>query len=105
MRALGFAADRLRVVGGASRNPLWCRVLADVLEVPLERLAESESGALGAAVLAAWTVGRMHGERAGPEDLVRIEGEVVEPDARARPAYREMRERFRESVRRICGAD
>ena len=109
MRALGFALERLRVVGGASRNPLWCRILADVLEVPLVRLAEPESGALGAAVLAAWTVRRMRGEKVSAdrvaEELVRTEGEVVEPDEKLRPFYRELRERFREATRAICGSD
>jgi xylulokinase len=109
MRALGFAPDRFRVVGGASRNALWCRVLADVLEVPLVRLAEPESAALGAAVQAVWTVRRMRGARVGADpiatELVHTEGEVVEPDPAVTTFYRELRGWFREAVRAICGSN
>ncbi|MFN0007625.1 MAG: xylulokinase, partial [Planctomycetota bacterium] len=58
MRALGISAESARVVGGASRNRLWLRILADALGIPLTPLAEPESAALGAAILAAWTVER-----------------------------------------------
>ncbi len=108
MRGLGLSPDRLRVVGGASKNPLWCRVLADVLEMPLVRLEESESAALGAAVQAAWTVRRMRGEKVGADqvgsELVRTVGEPIEPDASASGIYREMRARFRDAVRASYGA-
>jgi D-xylulose kinase len=53
MRALGVAFDAVRLVGGGARNPLWRRVIADVLERPVCALAETETAALGASVQAA----------------------------------------------------
>ncbi len=83
-------------------------MLADVLEMPLVRLEESESAALGAAVQAAWTVRRMRGEKVGADqvgsELVRTVGEPIEPDASASGIYREMRARFRDAVRASYGA-
>jgi xylulokinase len=98
MRALGLAVDRVRVVGGASKNPLWCRVLADVLGIPLIRLAEPESAALGAAIQAAWIVRREGGEDVAADAVasgfVRTTGETIEPGT----SYAEAAARFRAAV-------
>ncbi len=40
-----------RVSGGGARSDLWLRIVASVLEVPLERTATDEGAAFGAAVL------------------------------------------------------
>lgn len=48
--SLGVHARELRVVGGASRNPLWRQLLADAFGAPLRFPAEPESAALGAAL-------------------------------------------------------
>ncbi len=98
MRALGLAVDRVRVVGGAAKNPLWCRVLADVLAIPLVRLDEPESAALGAAIQATWFVRRMQGENVSADAVasgfVRPVGEPIEPGA----SYAEAASRFRAAV-------
>lgn len=108
MRALGLSLESARVVGGASRNPLWCRVLADVLEIPLVRLEEAESAALGAALQAAWMMRRRAGERVSADELaqrcVRTSGAPIEPDARQRELYREAGARLRDSAARLFGA-
>lgn len=53
----GAAITELRVDGGASTNDLLMRMQADLLQKPVVRAAQSESTALGAAVLAAEGVG------------------------------------------------
>lgn len=58
LRALGIPIERVRVVGGGAGNALWRTILAAALEAPLERCAEPESAALGAALQARWTVHR-----------------------------------------------
>jgi xylulokinase len=104
MRALGIAVDRVRVVGGAAKNPLWCRVLADVLRIPLVRLAEAESAALGAAIQASWIVRRERGESVSADavacEFVRLVGEPIEPGA----DYREAASRFRAAVENCARA-
>jgi glycerol kinase len=61
--ARAIAADmarpigRLRVDGGASRNDLFMQFQADVLDVTIERPANTETTALGAAYLAGLAVG------------------------------------------------
>ncbi len=102
MRDLGVRVDGVRLVGGGSRNPLWRRILADVLAVPVTVLEEPESAALGAAIQALWTVRRMEGksvtadEVAGP--LVRSTGVAEDPVEGNVRVYRDLLDRFKERV-------
>ncbi len=51
IRALGLEPNVGRVSGGGARSELWLRILASVLELPLERMAAPEGAAFGAALL------------------------------------------------------
>jgi xylulokinase len=105
MKKLGIAVQSVRLVGGGSRNPLWRQILADVLELPIVRLAEPESAALGAALQALWTVRREAGDDVSADAVVarfiRTEGEMVPPDPAHSRIYRDVRSRFRELIERI----
>lgn len=107
MKRLGIAVESVRLVGGGSQNPLWREILADVLEVPVVRLAEPESAALGAAIQALWTVRREAGEDVTADAVaarfVRTEGEVMSPDPSRSRIYRDARSRFHELTDRMFG--
>lgn len=108
MRALGVSAESARVAGGASRNRLWLRILADALGIPLTPLAEPESAALGAAILAAWTAQRARGAGETADSIaqrtVRSAGKAIEPESRRTELYREAGSRFRASAQVLFGA-
>jgi glycerol kinase len=53
----GIRPAVLRVDGGAARNDFLCQFQADILGIPVERPASTESTALGAAYLAGLAVG------------------------------------------------
>jgi glycerol kinase len=53
----GIRPEVLRVDGGATRNDFLCQFQADILGVPVERPAVTETTALGAAYLAGLAVG------------------------------------------------
>jgi xylulokinase len=58
-RLSGRPGVPLRLIGGGARSALWCQIFADVLQRPLERIVEPESGgtrgsAMTAAVVAGW---------------------------------------------------
>ncbi|MDZ7670711.1 MAG: glycerol kinase GlpK [Gammaproteobacteria bacterium] len=57
MRADGAPVERLRVDGGMVVNDWLCQFLADVLACPVERPRNTETTALGAAILAALGAG------------------------------------------------
>ncbi|MEE8469399.1 MAG: xylulokinase [Planctomycetota bacterium] len=102
MRALGIEVKEVNLVGGAAANPLWREILADVLACPVACLAEAESGALGAALQAFWTVRREAGEDVTADEVaapfIARAGEPTLPDAQRTQAYAELGARFRQAV-------
>jgi len=96
LAALADAGTRLSmadVIGGGSRSPFWIAVLANVLNLPLSRLTESEVGAaLGAARL-----GRMAATGEKPADICRRPQrlETVSPEPALVDAYAASYQRFR----------
>ena len=108
LTALGLHVDAVRLVGGGAHNRLWQQMLADVFRAPVVRLAESESGALGAAIQACWTARRLQGEKESCDDvaqrLVALVGDAVQPDGARADFYREAGARFRTAVAEHYGA-
>ncbi len=49
--------DRIVVLGGGSKSPVWCQIIADVMRRPVEVVREPESTCLGAGMLASAAVG------------------------------------------------
>ncbi len=93
IEAIEFRPERLRVVGGGSRNPLWNQLRADVCGLPLAVSGRAEATAVGAAV-AAWTgAGRFDSIRDGEKQLP-AEAELVEP-SEAADQYEKLYEHYR----------
>ncbi|MFN9787305.1 MAG: xylulokinase [Planctomycetia bacterium] len=108
LRLFGIAPGEVRVVGGASRSPLWTRVLADALALRVVPLREAETAALGAAFQAQWAVRLADGESVGlPALAARGIGllDAVDPDPEAVAALRGARARFVELLEREHGAE
>lgn len=81
------------VIGGGSRSPFWIALLANILNLPLNRVAESDVGAaLGAARL-----GRLAATGEGPVDVCRRPRrlETVLPEATLVDAYASSYQRYR----------
>ena len=57
MTAAGLALTTLRIDGGMSANNLLCQIQADVLGIPVQRTAQRECSAYGAALLAGLGIG------------------------------------------------
>jgi len=81
MRDSGIKPEVLRVDGGAARNDFLCQFQADILGVPIERPATTETTALGAAYLAGLATGFWQNESELKTQL-RIERRF-EPDMEA----------------------
>lgn len=56
-RTLDVPVQSLVALGGGSRSQLWCQIIADVMQRPIDVVREPESTCLGAAILAAVAVG------------------------------------------------
>jgi xylulokinase len=94
--ALAAAGTRLAAadaIGGGSRSELWLRIIANVLDLPIHRLADSEvSGAMGAALL-----GRMAATGEDARSVCRPpqRSATIEPEAGLRDAYAEAYARYK----------
>jgi xylulokinase len=91
---LGPLPDRGRVSGGGARSEEWLRIVASVLELPLERTAADEGAAFGAALLGGVAGGLWNSPAEAAEAVVRPTS-TVEPVAEWVEPYREQREVFR----------
>jgi xylulokinase len=82
-----------RVSGGGARSELWLRILASVLELPLQRVAVDEGASFGAALLGGVAAGVFADVHEAVAACVRP-GAIVEPVADWIEPYREARERY-----------
>ena len=95
LRELGVEPGVGRVSGGGARSPLWRRIVASVLGLPLETTAAEEGSAYGAALLAGCASGSFTGPQDAVERVVRVHG-TSEPDPSWSAAYEQGYARFRE---------
>ena len=77
--ATGRAPKEIIFAGGASKSPLWCQILSDVLGLPVKVPVVKEATALGAAILAGWGVGVYESAAQGAERCVKWD-RVFTPD-------------------------
>lgn len=93
LRDAGTDFEAALAVGGGARSETWLRIIASVLDRPLEIAADSDVGAaLGAARLAICAAeGANPAEVCTAPEILR----VVEPDAALVPLYRESYARYR----------
>jgi xylulokinase len=94
LRGLGVEAHVGRASGGGARSDLWLRIVASVLDLPLERPVVEEGSAYGAALLAGVAVGSFGDLHEAVEACVRTRGRI-EPEPPWREAYEAGYARFR----------
>jgi xylulokinase len=78
LRTLGVRPQVGRVSGGGARSELWLRIVASVLQLPLERMESEEGSAFGAALLAGVRAGVFADAADGVARCVRAR-ETIEP--------------------------
>lgn len=77
----------IRLAGGVVHSPVWVRMFADIMQLPIEVADVTEAGTLGCAIAAAIATGEYPDYDAAVQKMVRIE-KRVEPDPAAFAAYR-----------------
>jgi xylulokinase len=91
---LGAAADLGRASGGGARSTEWMRIVASVLELPLETTAADEGAAFGAALLGGVASGAWDDVHEAVAATVRPQARI-DPVAEWVPVYREGIKRYR----------
>lgn len=95
LRELGVPITDLRCMGGGAKSDLWLQMKADVLRLPLERVAEPETALLGDAVFAGLGAGVWPNAEAAIRQVA-TSGRRFEPDPAHADAYREARRHYRD---------
>ena len=85
-QALGEPVTDVIALGGGSRSPVWCQIIADVMQRPVSVVREPESTCLGAGMLGAAAVG-LHPSIAEAATAMSGIAVTYEPDAPTVAAY------------------
>ena len=94
--------DSLRVIGGGAQDPVWRQILADILNVRIEKLNLLEEGcSLGAAVVAGIGAGVFE-DPSAISRFVHVES-VSEPIPENAAQYEPLVDRFADAFRRLKG--
>jgi xylulokinase len=98
LQAAGTSVNRLALVGGGARSPLWAQLLADTLNVPIATLEGGETGgALGAARLAWLALGSPEAQVCRPTPV----RQQFEPQAARRRLLASRHQRFQQVYQRV----
>ena len=73
MRSLGVEPRSARISGGGANSELWLKIVASILRLPLERTANSEGAAFGAALLGGISAGVFTDAEDAVSRCVRVE--------------------------------
>ncbi len=95
VKSLGVEIDRIRINGGGAKSPLWCRIIADVLNVKVDKINSAEGPAYGAAILAAVGCGRYADVEEAAGKLIKVI-ETTEQNPEEVERYNRKYEVFRE---------
>jgi xylulokinase len=94
LRGLGVRPVAARVSGGGARSDLWLRIVASVLELPLERTATEEGAAFGAALLGGVAAGIYADVPEAVSATVKVRS-TIEPEPEWIEPYADAYDRFR----------
>jgi xylulokinase len=94
MHSLGVDPDKIIASGGASANPLWLQLQADIFNRPIYRSTTVEAAAFGAALLAGVGVGIFPHIRAACQQAITLRDDAVQPDLQTVNLYTEQYSTF-----------
>lgn len=93
-RSLGIKIDRTKICGGGAKSPLWKKIFANVLGIPVDLIKTEEGPGYGGAILAAVACGEYASVKEAAEKLVEVV-DTIEPDAELTAKYEERYQKFR----------
>ncbi len=85
-RSLGLSIPRSKICGGGAKSPLWRKIFANVLGIPLDMVKTEQGPGYGAAMLAMVGCGRFSCVQEACGALVEV-ASTTEPDAELTARY------------------
>ena len=93
-KSLGVSIPRSNICGGGAKSPLWRKILANVLGIPLDMVATEQGPGYGGAILAMVADGRYPSVQAACDALVTV-ASTTEPDPELTKLYDERYSQFK----------
>ncbi len=93
-KSLGLTIERSKLVGGGAKSPLWRKIMANVLGIPLDILKTEEGPSLGGAMLAAVACGEYASVEEAAKAIVTVV-DTEEPDPALTAKYEKRYQEFR----------
>jgi len=94
-KSLGVDIKRIRINGGGAKSPLWCRIIANVLNVEVDKINSTEGPAFGAAILAAVGCGAYQSVEEACSKLIKVT-ETTKPETQIVDLYQERYNTFKQ---------
>lgn len=94
-KSLGIHIERSKVCGGGAKSPLWRKIFANVLNLPLDIPQTEEGPGYGGAMLAMVGCGLYGSVKDCADALVTVR-ETVQPDPEIAARYEKQYQRFRD---------
>ena len=94
-KSLGIKIDRSNICGGGAKSPLWRKIFANVLGIPLDMVKTEQGPGYGAAILAMVGCGQYPSVQAACDDLVEV-ASTTEPDPEITARYEKAYSKFRQ---------
>ncbi len=92
-KALGVKIEKSKLCGGGGKSPLWRKIVANVLNIPIEIPSAEEGPGYGGAMLAMVGCGAFESVQACADALVST-AKVIEPDPQIAARYDEQYHKF-----------
>lgn len=93
-KSLGIAIPRSNICGGGAKSKLWQKILANVLNIPLDCVSTEQGPGYGGALLAMVGCGAYHSVQEAADALVAISATVY-PDAEIAARYETKYQKFK----------
>lgn len=94
-KKLGVDIERIRINGGGAKSPLWNKIIANVLNVKVDKINSEEGPAFGAAILAAVGCGKFSSVEEAAGKLISVI-ETTEQDPQTVELYNKKYNVFKE---------
>lgn len=93
-KSLGIQITETKICGGGAKSPLWCKIMANVLNIKVNMLQSEEGPSMGGAMLAMVANGEYSDVEAAARAIVHIKSSI-EPDKRIAARYEEKYQQFK----------
>lgn len=100
-RGFGVEISRVRLNGGGAKSPLWCKMVANIMNVKVDKINSEEGPGFGAAILAAVGCGRFASVEEAAEKLIQVVS-TTEQDPEVVAKYEKKYQVFRELYPTVC---